>query len=346
MRPKSPPSFVDVLWSQLQQAFSPVAEKRFARFIRQRGADKWIIATDFCTGDSTRPNDSFAFVIIPAGDRFTEIQEDLKRIPPRDLKDVKRIPKSVVRLLRKGRVFSICFVADRLRKLFPDAETARRSIDDTITMMKNWENASEADELIQQFIRMRTEAEKKTVNLKLLENIILTAALTAFIASLITKHGPAKLIGWVPDRDNITEAYDRIAPTMFSTNFSALCERQSIPTPNLGIFTQTKDDLWCDQYIRLADYVAGAAAAGWDDPHGRVSPKIGYLLKEVFADNRYLFVFPITFARIDGLFQCVVYYAHIGGRPSGPHQQGKRNLQKLKPIRGRSREKLPDGSAT
>jgi hypothetical protein len=64
------PSFVDGLWLHLQAAVSPLAEKRLAAFARQRGVTKWIIATDFCIRDKSRPNDSFAFVIFPAGQKL------------------------------------------------------------------------------------------------------------------------------------------------------------------------------------------------------------------------------------------------------------------------------------
>src|SRR4029077_2712086 len=248
------PSFVDGLWKQLQDAFAPYAEKRLARFIRQRNVKKWIIATDFCVEDLGRPNDSFAFVILPAGERFSETQDFLRRIPKRDLKEVKRAPQSIIRLLRKGRVFSICFVADRQRRLFADADWARRSVDHTIAMMKNWKNASESGDIIKQFERARNDLSKKSINLKLLANIILTSTFASFVAAMLSKHGGAELIGWVPDRDKITEAYDKIGQTMFWVNVSAICEQFSIKELKIGLFHQNNDDLWCDPFIRLADY--------------------------------------------------------------------------------------------
>jgi hypothetical protein len=334
------PSFVDGLWKQLQDAFAPHAEKRLARFIRQRHVTKWIIAADFCVEDLGRPNDSFAFVILPAGERFEETQDFLRRIPKRDLKQVKRAPQSIVRLLRKGRVFSICFVADRERRLFTDASWARRSMDETIAMMKSWKNASELHDVIQQFERARNELNKKSINLKLLANIILTASFAAFIAALLSKHGSAELIGWVPDRDKITEAYDKIGQTMFWVNVSAICQQFSIREPKLGLFHQTDDDLWCDPFIRIADYLAGAGAAGWDQPQAKLPIKVAKFIKDVFPDNPYLFIFPIAFGMIDGQFRCFVFRAKISKKPFGPHQQGKGRTERTAPIRGRSRQTI------
>jgi hypothetical protein len=331
------PSFVDGLWKQLQDTFAPHAEKRLARFARQRNVTKWVIATDFCVEDLQRPNDSFAFVIFPAGERFAETQDFLSKVPKRDLKEVKRIPESIIRLFRRGRIFSICFVADRGRRLFLDADTARRSIDDSISMMKNWKNAAECQDIIRQFERARSEASKKSLSLKLLTNIILTAAFAAFITALLSKHGKAELVGWAPDRDKITEAYDKIAPTMFSVNVSAICQQLSIREPKLGIFSQSDTDLWCDQFIRLADYLAGAAAAGWDRPWASPPTKIVQFIKATFPDNPYLFLFPVAFGMVDGEFRCLVSRAKMSKRPFGPHQQGRGQTERAGPLSGRLR---------
>lgn len=328
------PSFVDGLWKQLRDAFEPYAERRLARFVRQRGVTKWIIATDFCIDDSARPNDSFAFVILPAGDRFAQTHDFLSRIPQRDLKQVKRIPQSISRLFRDGRVFSVCFVGDRERRLFPDASWARRSVDDTIAMMKDWNNAAECGHIIQQFEAARNELNKKSINLRLLANIVLASSFAAFLAALLSKHGSAELVGWAADRDKITDAYNKIAETMFSVNVSAVCQQFGIKEPKLGVFHQTNDDLWCDRYVRLPDYLAGAAAASWDR-HGVEPPaKIVQFIGETFPDNQYLLIFVISFGIVEGQFRSLVSRVKFSRRPFGPHQQGKGRSRRAGPIDG------------
>lgn len=333
------PSFVDSLWRQLLETFAPAAEKRLARFLRQRNVSKWVIATDFCVEDAARPNDSFAFVILPAGERFEETNNLLRKIPPKDLKQVKKVPQSIVRLLRKGRVFSVCFVADRHRRLFADANIARQSIDDTISMMKKWQNADQCRDIIEQFERARNELNKKSINLRLLTNIVLTASFAAFIAALVSKHGGAELVGWVPDRDKITEAYDKIGQTMFWVNVSAICQQFSIKEPKLGLFHQTNDDLWCDPFIRVADYLAGASACAWDQKGAAMPLKVAQFIRDVFPDNPYLFIFPITFGFAGKQFRCLVSRAKISKRPFGPHQQGKGQTERPAPISGRLLDK-------
>jgi hypothetical protein len=125
---------------------------------------------------------------------------------------------------------------------------------------------------------------------------------------------------------------------MFAVNVSALCQREKIPEPKLDFFVQENDDLWCDSYIRLADYVAGAASA-WDPPvHDVVPTKIASLIKGAFADNRYLFVFRIAFHAVDNQCQCEIRHVAIRSRPVGPRQQGRRNRLGVTPLQKRSRQ--------
>jgi hypothetical protein len=173
------PAFVDALWMQLEAAIKPEAERNLVKFLRWQKATKWIIAADFCIRDEFRPIDSFAFVLLPAGDRYRQTTDILDKITPFDLKDVRSIPRSLKRPLTNGRVFTFCFAADRDRRLYADANAARLCLDQTIEMMEQWENADLCRETIESVRAMRAEASKKSVSLRLLEDITVTAAITA-----------------------------------------------------------------------------------------------------------------------------------------------------------------------
>jgi hypothetical protein len=289
-------TFIDSLWDDLDRSFAPYADKRFKRFIQQRRVSKWVIAADFCIDDPHRPKNSFAFVVFPAGDQLAQTMSMLERIPKRDLKHVRLAPSNkLLRALRKGKVFSFCFVVDPKCRLFVDAKAARSSIDRTIEMMEHWQNASECTETIEHVRAMRVEANKSSVSLKLLTNIVLCTALASYIAGLLCKHWDVELIAWAPDRDKISEAYNCVASTLFTSNISALSERVGFKYPQIGIFVQDNSDLWYDSYVRIADFVAGAAAA-WDPPlHDLVPPKIATVWR-TFADNPYLIIFRLNFS--------------------------------------------------
>lgn len=129
-------AIVDALWKHLRAAFGHDVTRKLTKFVNRQAASKWIIAADFCIRDVKRPNDSFAFVILPAGKRQGQTDALLKGLPSSDLKSSKRIDPSIKRALTKGNTFTICFVADRDRRLYATAEQARASLDRTLEMMR------------------------------------------------------------------------------------------------------------------------------------------------------------------------------------------------------------------
>jgi hypothetical protein len=325
--------FVDGLWAHLDASFKPEAERRLARFVQRQAATKWIVAADFCVRDQSRPNDSFAFLILPAGDKLRQTNALLSGLPRKDLKETRRIDPAIKRALCGGRTFTICFVADRERRLYADAESARHGLDQTISMMEAWKNADECSELIGKVRAVREQANKASLNLRLLEDLIIVSAIAAYLVAILCKLGPVELFGWAPDRDKIVECYSGIAQTLFGINVATLCEKRNLQQPKLGFFTQTSENPWCDPMIRLADYVAGVAA--WDPPaNDRVSPKIAELVAGIFADNRHLFLFRMAFRSFEGQARIKVAQVRI---TKSPPPGRDRERPRMLPLRGMSR---------
>lgn len=174
-----PNGFVDGLWAHLDAAFRPGAWRRLAEFVQRQATSKWIIATDFCIRDAARPNNSFAFVLLPAGDRRGQTNALLGELPNKDLKRARTIDPAMKRALRDGRAFTICFVADRERRLYRDAQAARSSLDQMIENAQRWKNAADCAKIIDELRAMRAEASKASVSLRLLEDLTVTAAVAA-----------------------------------------------------------------------------------------------------------------------------------------------------------------------
>jgi hypothetical protein len=138
---------------------------------------------------------------------------------------------------------TFCFVADRERRLYADAESARRSLDQTIAKMEAWKNADECSEIIGKVRAMREQANKVSLNLRLLEDLVVVSAIAAHLVALLCRLGPVELVGWAPDRDKIVECYSGIAQTLFAVNIATLCEKRDLQQPGLGFFTQTSRPL-------------------------------------------------------------------------------------------------------
>ena len=132
----------------LRRRLPPGAWRRLAEFVQRQATSKWIIATDFCIRDAARPNNSFAFVLLPAGDRRGQTNALLGELPNKDLKRARTIDPAMKRALRDGRAFTICFVADRERRLYRDAQAARSSLDQMIENAQRWKNAADCAKII------------------------------------------------------------------------------------------------------------------------------------------------------------------------------------------------------
>jgi len=269
------------------------SEDAFITFLAARGSTKWMIATDWCIRDDTRHNDAFAFTIFPYDAEFAAIQADINKTLPKDIKNVKVVDGDMARLLKSDRRFTFCFIPRRDRRLFADLATAQKGMDYTIGMMKAWIDADKHTTIIREMEALRQEMQAKNFNIKLLEDIVLTAVFVGFIASLIAKHSKPEIIGWFPDRDKITQAYRSIANTLSSINFSAFCQQHDITHANAQIVigipdaTDTTNGLWFDPLIRIPDYIAGAVAA-YDLETNQVdgkNPKFLQIIEEVIADT-------------------------------------------------------------
>lgn len=311
-------------------------EKQFAEYCHKHNTRKWIIGTDFCISDANRPNDSFAFVVYPAGAKYEQLMATLNRLPEADLKDVKRPPRAIVRLLTRGETFGFCFVADRMRRLFASADDMRIMLDGTISDLEIARNDRLNYRVLPKLRALRQDVNKKSANLKLIENIFLTSTLCSYIVFLLCRHSLAEAVGWAPDRDKITESYDGIVYDLTHRGYAALCSNKgALPLDLFGEFKPPPENFWADIYVRGADYLAGAAA--WDYPkHDAVPFKVAKLLEDIFTDNPYVHFFQISYFVDDiGMGSCDVSRVRMSSRPSKPGIELR--PKNLRPLRGRSR---------
>jgi hypothetical protein len=95
-------------------------------------------------------------------------------------------------------------------------------------MMRSWQDAEAQTEVIGLFERLRERANANNFSARLMSTMIIATVMAAFCAILLTQERKIDAVGWYPDRDNITIAYDRIAEWMFSVNFSAFRQRHRI----------------------------------------------------------------------------------------------------------------------
>jgi hypothetical protein len=130
-----------------------------------------------------------------------------------------------------------------------------------------------------------------------MSTIMIATVLAAFCSIILAQARKIEIVGWFPDRDNITTAYERIAHHMFAVDFSAFCQRLGIdehsiktviglPEPDVSKPNQS----WYDELVRIPDFLAGPLAA-WNFRQNLMPGKQKYvdILKGAIADNPYVY---------------------------------------------------------
>lgn len=285
---------VTSVFESLKQSLSRRVEIEFRRFIHSTYTNKWLISTDFVTTGKERVNDTFVFTVFPYESDFYQIQEEVREASSKDIKSIKAVQETMLNYLGSRRRFTFCFIPSRNRRTFSSLQETRKSIETTINMMQGWEDAELHTEIIRKFTVLRQEAEASNFNYNLLNNMILTAEFAAVVSHLIAKHSHPEIIGWFPDRDNMTSAFGSIIHDMFSINFSTLCQMENIE-PSItrlsigmpGLSTHGKNTMWYDDLVRVPDFIAGTLAR-WDFRKNYIAseaPKFLQVIERVLANN-------------------------------------------------------------
>jgi hypothetical protein len=266
-RSVEPGTFADMIADALRPSFSDQIEPQITRYVRSHDTLRWLIFSDYVLNQPNRPNDVFAFTILPGGNYLAPLTAEFSTNAKRDFKGVKTVSDAMARLLADSRLFTVCFIVNPNRVLTRDVGIMRGMLDRSIAMMENWRDADQHNARIVQFKALSRKAAAKSFNIRLFDDIILATTFAAFLTSLICAQVRATRIGWFSDRDSITTAHNSIANEFFAINVSAFCQRleEGWRGPHLGMNAPVPEGgvLWCDTFLRIPDYFAGTIAA-WD----------------------------------------------------------------------------------
>jgi hypothetical protein len=287
----------DGLVDCLVSTFSLGAINEFKGFLAKYPlVTKWIIASDFVLNEREAASDAYAYTFFPYVTDLMELQEKISKLVPKDFKKTKSIGLEFEKFLHSGETFTVCLLTPKKFRAAGDLHTVRASLDLTLTMMRNWHDADSQKKVISAFERLKERTKANNFNAQLMSTIMISTVLAAFCAIILAVERKIETVGWFPDRDNITTAYDRIADYMFSVNLSAFCQRHGIDARQIMTVIGTpdlkqgnSDQMWFNELIRIPDFLAGPLA-GWDYRKNLVTGRQKYIeiLQGVVADNPYL----------------------------------------------------------
>jgi hypothetical protein len=288
-----PDGLIDCLISTFRK--SPTDQ--FRKFLSKHPhVTKWIIACDFVLNESQAASDAYAYTFFPYNTEIPDLKAKIVKLVPKDFKKTKTIQPTLHEFLQSGETFTVCLLTPKNYEAMGDIQTVRLSLDATISNMRNWKDADSQQSIIKAFERLRERAKANNFNAQLMSTMMIATVLAAFCAIILAQERKIEIVGWFPDRDNITTSYDRIAHHMFAVDFSAFGQRHDIdwrqiktaiglPEPDPAKPKQT----WYDELVRIPDFLAGPLAA-WDYRNNLVTGRQKYLdiLQQAVADNPYL----------------------------------------------------------
>lgn len=297
---------------QLAETFLETFDKggvdTFRAWLNSRpNTEKWIIGADFALRDKSRPNDCFAFSIIPYEPESVDYRTLVERQLPKDIKHSRTLTSEGAALLRNPAAFHILVPINRDRVFFnaPDGQTekdvARACLRLLLEQRTTLERGPEAIKLTRQAIQ---KSKANAFNVGLFTDLTILSVLLPIITLLITRERQPSVMGWFCDRDSMSGWCDGFMWGVALENLRGLAQHWGIasgPNPVIGLPDRSgpEEYMWFDHLIRLPDWLAGTLAT-WDRkvnflPNG--PDKYLRVVEDVLADAENILILGIEMRR-------------------------------------------------
>lgn len=273
-----------------------------------------MIAADFLLNNQARPLDCFAFTIFPYDAMPAEIEEDVSRALSRDIKKTKDLDENPAQWLRDPRRFHIAITINKDRKVFSNGpgtdqrQVAREHISLTLDALD--QKNTNAD-MLAHLKELQKKAQSQGFNVALLRNIWLLAIWFAVLTNAIGRERASEIIGWFPDRDEMTTWCDGIWRDYTYWDVADFAEEFQIDLTSTHIGAGApdrstgKEVMWFDYMMRSADWLAGAVSA-WDRATNAVPgehPKYLKMVEDVLADADNILLMHLDLKQSGGQFR-------------------------------------------
>ena len=275
------------------ETFDGSARAEFESFMRRYPLTKtWLISADYVIGDTGRPNDVFAFSIMPYVDEISVLRARLAKGMPRDLKATKSLTPAAKHVLRGPEVFHVPVILPKHRLIMgatgaQSVVNGRRVAADLVRDALEMERGDVAVNVMR---RLEKVTRRKGYNHRLLADVLLLGMLLPLLSVAILRERSGSEVVWMSDRDSMTEWCGGALWHIAQLNVRGIAESLHLNPGAMGpgVCVPTADGtMWFDEMIRLPDHMAGALAA-WDtstdEPASTSNVQlISDMLGEIFA---------------------------------------------------------------
>lgn len=248
-------------------------DRRFNSFIdTYSSAAKWILVSDYCLGDKSKPNDCVCFTLIPRVSEPDALLDGIAAIAPGDVKSTRSANERFISLINSYPMFTIGLVLDRKRRVATDERSYFYSrIESMLKQLDVWdETTPEGRPFNAQYraklLRLKAKLATKSVNMKLVRDTEIISTLAGYLASAVTNPS-TEIVGWFSDRDSIlshmTEANEHALAFDFAHSFHHIvCIGRDLDPSGIMAFgiPEKSGHMWYDALVRVPDLIGGALA--------------------------------------------------------------------------------------
>lgn len=280
------------------------------------GVKKWTCYSDYCFGDSSKPNDVVSFTFIPYVDDFEKLSNTVQSLANVDIKNTRKVRDEFIAFLKTYPLLNFSFILnDKKRLLGENHEMVKKSLFATYSALRK-----QYEDWIVNQPEQRTDYKKNVKKIdcvlqlinqdkkiKQIVEMTLVTFIGSYVSSRVIKDLDIEIFGWLSDRDAINEICDNFSATLFHTNLHSLMDGK--PFQFVVALAGSKDNAFYEQLVRIPDYVAGTLA-DYDMEQGLISKdKFDKMLTNYMAENIYNnFVYTLSFR--ENTFNCARVAIH------------------------------------
>lgn len=280
------------------------------------GFEKWTCFSDYCFGDSAKPNDVVCFTLIPYSVDFEELSNKIQALANVDIKKTRKVKDEFVYFLKSYPLINFSFILNNKKKLFgEDHEAVKNALKATYFDIKNQyvESSKYQPEQLVYYKLIINKIDRiiqlidSNKKIKQIVDMTLVSFLGAYVCSKVIKDLDLEIIGWFSDRDAINEICDNFSVSLFHTYLHDFLDGR--PFRFVASPAGSRDNPFYEQLVRIPDYVAGTLA-DYDLENDSISNnKFDTMLTDYMAENmQNNFVY--TLSLIDDKFNCARITIH------------------------------------
>ncbi len=266
---------------------------------------KWLMFSDYCLDDKNKSNDVMTFVLMPfeSEAKYTEMQQKIHDMQPSDIKKTSTVNETFLSYLKSANVLIFSFVLDdRKHFLAPSHNQCLDGIKGTLQTIcdcyEGWKKTADNEDILKHYEEVVDTIKHqlatlngKNPNIKLLNDILITAFFGAYVSVKVLKNLSIEIFGWFSDRDKVISGKDNIIVPIFN-----YFQHNMLGGKQFKFCTFTPDDKvkpFFDDFNRIADVVTGAIADYNLEEDYITADKFNKVLIHLLADNKQVFIFRI-----------------------------------------------------